>query len=421
MQDTKDSGVFPRTIFEGKVAAGEFQATVEFCAEVGADCRLVVEPLIVPANAYVALAKQMGRPGRHSEPITLNGSSQDGVLFSSEHMEVSGIQSGSSGNTVKVRTGEASLSVPRARDYDTGNLGLKFHLRSFRSFRPQPVETPLGMLTVQGATRTSSVDEVSGSITIQAPDEDVTDDWYSDAEAFGEFVWKGLQFGHGGRLHVPLVREFRQTHEVATFYRGSGRPAHLASIHFLDQSEFIGALVDRYFADDDFPNAVWQAVGWLNNDSSIDEVRFLTLMTAIETILHTLVPNADSTLIPKLDFKPIQDALLEQLASFNREAEVQEVLASNIRQINRAPLSTRLKAVVDKYGLSTDTFDQALIRRLNKQRVSIVHRGASLAKDDLWECLLYAREMIALIVFAELRYRGQYQSYAEGHEQRNLR
>jgi hypothetical protein len=327
-------------------------------------------------------------------------------------MEVSGVQPGTNGHTIKVRTGEASLRVPRVEDAETGGFGLRIHLRGFRSFRPRPVETPIGTLTVQGATKTSSPDEVSGSITVQMPDGDAPDSWYGEAEALAEFVWKGLQFGHGGRLHVPMVREFRHSDEIATFYRGGGRPAHLSSIHFLDQSEFIVALVERFFSKDEFPDTIWQAVGWLNNDSSIDEVRFLTLMTAVETILHTLVPDAKSTLVPKPEFKPVRDALLKQLATFDLDNEEHEVLANNIAQINRAPLSTRLAAVVDKYGLSSNTFDQALIRRLNKQRVSIVHRGTSLQDGDLWECLLYVREMIALIVFAELRYQGRYQSYA---------
>ncbi len=161
-------------------------------------------------------------------------------------------------------------------------------------------------------------------------------------------------------------------------------------------------------------------MGWLNNDSSIDEVRYLTLMTAIETILHSLVPDASSTLLPKTKFKPIRNALIQALAEFELSQDERDVLESNIKQINRAPLSQKLNAVVKKYGLPSEVFDQSLIRRLNKQRVSIVHQGKSLNDDNLWECMLYAREMIALIVFSELRYKGRYQSYAEGHEQRTM-
>ncbi len=219
---------------------------------------------------------------------------------------------------------------------------------------------------------------------------------------------------------MPVAQVFRPNEVIATFYAGSARPAHLPAIHFLDQSDFIAALVARFESDDDFPEGVWQAVGWLNNDSSIDEVRFLTLMTAIETILQDLVPDATSTLIPKQEFKQIRAALIDTLDDFDLSEEEHEVLKNNIYGINRAPLSKKLMAVIKKYELPTDVFDSVLIKRLNMQRVSIVHKGRSLEGDDLWECMLFAREIVALIVFAELQYKGRYQNYANGHEQKVL-
>lgn len=362
----------------------------------------------------------MGRPGSHAGSITLTGESADGSKFSSPHMEIRGLQSGSEGHEIRLGTGEASITVPRKVTSKEPTVALKLALRGFKSFRPSPVQAQLGRVVVQGANKVMSSDDVSGAIFVEFSGERPSDSWYHDAEALAEFVWKGLQFGHGGRLQIALLEVYRPEDVIATFYNGGGRPAHLPAIHFLDQSEFVAALVARFECEDTFPDAVWQAVGWLNNDSSIDEVRYLTLMTAIETILHSLVPDASSTLLRKTKFKPIRDALIQALATFGLNHDERDVLVSNIKQINRAPLSQKINAVIEKYGLPSDVFNQSLIRRLNKQRVSIVHQGKSLDDDNLWECMLYAREMIALIVFSELRYKGRYQSYAEGHEQRTL-
>lgn len=417
--EVSEASIFQTTKFEGKISAGDFEQPLAFVAHAGDDCRLVVNPLTVPGKTYVALSKFMGEPGAHAEAITLEGKSGDGIKFFSPHMEISGGSSGTDGHQIRLATGEASITLPRTNYAKGAAVGLKLLLRGFKSFRPSPVQAQLGKVFVQGAHKVTSVDDVSGSIFVQCTDQP-DDSWFKDAEALADFVWRGLQFGHGGRLHVPLIQEFRPNEEIATFYNGSGRPAHLSAIHFLDQSDFVAALVARFESDDPFPDDVWQAVGWLNNDSTIDEVRFLTLMTAVETILHSLVPDASSTLIPRPEFQPIREALIHALNEFDISQEEQDVLAEKIKGINRAPLSRKLKAVIEKYGLPSDIFGDDLIRRLNKQRNSITHQGKALDGESLWDCILHAREMIALIVFAELRYKGRYQSYAEGHEQKTI-
>lgn len=420
MCEENDDSIFPTTTFVGRVSTGAFEHDITFVVRAGRDYRLRIDPLIVSGEAYIALSRCSGRPGGHTKPITLVGNSVDGRSFSSMHMEVCGWGSSSDGLEIRLRTGEATITFPRFPGNDQAEVGLKLSLRGFKSFRPNPVSARLGEVVVRGAHKISPADEVSGAIFVRCLEQQPGEDWYVEAEAMADFVWKGLQFGHGGRLHAPLLQVFRPDAVTATFFDGSGLSSHLPAIHFMDQSEFIAALVARFESEDEFPEAVWHAVGWLNNDSSIDEVRYLTLMTAIETILHSLVPDAQSTLLPKEIFRPIRDALIRVLPDFSLGQAESDVLENNIRGINRAPLSAKLKAVINKYDLPADVFDQEVIRRLNKQRVSIVHRGEALKDDDLWQCLLYAREMIALIVFSELRYKGRYQSYAEGHEQRTM-
>jgi len=420
MINKPDGSCFPQTQFEGTVSVGDFIADVSFVAFAGQDCRLVVDPFRVDGETYVALSKAMGRPGEHGQAVKLAGTSADSIVFSSSDMDVGGSSSGSEGFEIRLTTGEASIIVPRPKDEKGTRTELKFSLRGFKSFRPGPVKAGLGQVIVRGVHTPTSSDEVSGEIIVQSDELAPDEGWYTQAEDLAEFVWKGLQFGHGGRLQVPLLQVFRPESVTATLYRGAGRPRHLPAIHLMDQSAFIEALVRRFEDPDAFPDAVWQAVGWLNSDSSIDEVRFLTLMTAIETILDNLVPTRRSTIIPKTDFEPIRDALIDVLSGRDLTETHAEIFANKIKGLNQATLSNKLQAVIEKYELPTDLFADDVLRRLNKQRVSIVHKGFAREDDDLWQCLLLARELIVRIVFAELRFKGTIESYAEGYERQQV-
>jgi hypothetical protein len=418
--DEPDGSCFPQTQFEGTVSDGDFAADVTFVAIAGQDCRLVVDPFRVDGKSYVALSKAVGQPGGHVQPVKLTGTSVDNAVFSSNHMYVDGTPSGSEGFKIRLTTGEASIVMPRQTNEKETRTALKFSLRGFKSFRPRPVKAELGQIIVRGGHKLSSSDEVSGEIIVLSDELAPDEDWHTKAEDLAEFIWKGLQFGHGGRLQVPLLQVFRPERVTATFYRGAGRPHHLPAIHYMDQSAFIEALVRRFEDPDAFPDAVWQAVGWLNNDSSIDEVRFLTLMTAIETILDSLVPTHRSTIVPKTDFEPIRDALIDVLSNHDLTTTHAEIFANRIKGLNQATLSNKLQAVIEKYDLPTDLFAEDVLRRLNKQRVSIIHRGIAREDDNLWQCILLARELIARVVFAELRFKGTIESYAEGYERQRV-
>ncbi len=215
--EAKDDSVYRMTSFEGKISAADFEQEITFVAYAGGDCRLTVDPMQVSGEAYVALSKCMGRPGSHADAITLTGESADGSKVSSTHMEIRGSRSGSEGHKIRLGTGEASITVPRKDTSKDSTIALKLSLRGFKSFRPNPVQARLGRVVVQGANKVLSSDDVSGAIFVEFGDEQPSDSWYHDAEALAEFVWKGLQFGHGGRLQVPLMEVYRPDEVIATF------------------------------------------------------------------------------------------------------------------------------------------------------------------------------------------------------------
>jgi len=49
-------------------------------------------------------------------------------------------------------------------------------------------------------------------------------------------------------------------------------------------------------------------------------------------------------------------------------------------------------------------------------RNKITHSGLVPEGVDIWQNILIIREMIVMIVFAEIGYSGPYESYAEGYK-----
>lgn len=412
---------FEETKFTGQLSDGPRSFEIGLVAKVGEDCRLEIDPVAVSGKCYVAFSRGTGEPGGLAIQLQLSAKSESGILLFSNFIEVTGWSSGSKGFFLKLSALQATIKVCRnATDGTSLKVAVKMSLRGFKSFRPRPVTSRCGELSVHGSHKISSPDQVSGAILISCSDTNPPDGWYTEAETLIDFIWKGLQFGHGGRIQVPLVQVYRPDSVTATLYHGRGRSPHLPSIHFMDQSDFIAALVARWESEHPFDEAVWLAVGWLNSDTSIDEVRYLTLMTALETILENLTPDAQTMVIGRENFVPIREQLLSILSSADISTEARSILKGSISGLNRSTLSQKIRSIIGKYQLPVEIFDDNAIRDLNKQRNSITHTGRSVEGLSLWDSILKAREFIALIVFSELGYKGRHESYVDGYVRRDL-
>ncbi|MAN73036.1 MAG: hypothetical protein CME84_02970 [Henriciella sp.] len=121
----------------------------------------------------------------------------------------------------------------------------------------------------------------------------------------------------------------------------------MPSIHFLNQSDYIECLATHFDRKDTFPEAVWTAVGWLNSRTAIEEVRFLNIMTAIETILENLLPNTETKILPASEFSAVKDSLLATLERHSLAKEGLDIFKGKIKQLNSRTLSQKLSAVLD--------------------------------------------------------------------------
>ncbi|WP_348764418.1 hypothetical protein [uncultured Henriciella sp.] len=347
MRKNGQKNVFEETIFSGVLSDRDDKFEMELTLRAGPDSRLVIQPVSVSTRCYVALSKHVGAPGSKSSWLAFEGISSEGTIFRSTYLSVYGHGHGTDGAWLKLAASKAHIILKRSEADDAKDVGVQWSLRGFRSFRNRPTKTSLGVVIVRGMHEFESYDEVTGSLAINPDGMAVDDAWFEKADEMLEFVWRGLEFGHGGRLPISLIQEYRSKEVVATFYEGKGSPPHLPSIHFLNQSDYIECLATHFDRKDTFPEAVWTAVGWLNSRTAIEEVRFLNIMTAIETILENLLPNTETKILPASEFSAVKDSLLATLERHSLAKEGLDIFKGKIKQLNSRTLSQKLSAVLD--------------------------------------------------------------------------
>src|SRR5205823_135278 len=114
---------------------------------------------------------------------------------------------------------------------------------------------------------------------------------------------------HGGRVQTPRVDFMKESTSEITFFEGTGFMRELPVQHSINQGPFIEALVRRYERTGPLPDILWTALGWVQTDTTFDEIRFLSGMTAVETIIESQFPKRRSAIISKQHFKSLRQKL----------------------------------------------------------------------------------------------------------------
>lgn len=402
-----------RKRFTGTIKRGDHCFPAEFEAWAGDDCRLQIEIQPIPTQALMVLQSAMGEPGSFSEALILEGVSSDGETFFSDSADVRGVNFGTQGNSIKVSARKAKIVIRRTTPVPTPRMTLWF--RGFKSFRNPVVKTSLGLVEVRGDTKTAAVDDMSGCVTVQAEAETNLEGWIERADDFLTFMHRGLGFAHGSRLQTPRLDLLIGDWWEATYCEGDGFGPGLPPVHCLNQGPIIEALAKRFDDPRPFPDMLWTAIGWLHNDNSFDEGRFLMSMTALEAVVEHVIPKILTRVIPKGDFEAVRTKLLEALAESGLDETSRQILEGKIKGLNGRTLSQKIQTLRDHYGLSKATFTDEAIVEIIKARNDIVHTGESAGRRKIWPKVVFVREFISQIVFQEIGYSGPYESYVGGY------
>lgn len=392
---------------------------VKFSVSSGEECRLKVKLGKVSREVYFLAVKSSGEVGSVTTEFTLSGASADGGTFNSYRMSFNSWRHNSDGFHVTVSARVALVTVQRLEP--TSKPILKLWFRGFKAFRNPIVETKLGRLLVGGEIKSVETDTMSGFVCIQANSETHVDSWREEADAFLEHMWQGLTFAHGGRLQTPRLDYIHDNVWEATFYDGRGFSSELSVINKLNQEPFIKALVERYEQDGPLSDILWTALGWMQIETSYDEVRFLTAMTALETIVQHELPERRGTIIPKDEYRLLREKLKDVIKDNKTLTdEDRETYCKRIDGNNSKTLGEKIGALFDHYGLERVDFEGDAIKDLISLRNNIVHRGNKNTETNIWKQIILVRELIIRIILSEVGFQGQYESYVGKYRLRDF-
>lgn len=418
MTDTADA-ILAETTFTGDLAIDGQRFPITFRVSASADCRLIFDLDPVSRRIYHVVVNSMGEPGTSSDEFSLTGTSPERKTFHSDGVSVDSHRSGSDGHRISISARAATLTLPLDKPAPKPFLRLWF--RAFKAFGNSSIDTKLGMLAVQGQVRGVGADDMSGSVGLQAHTDDPGANWREEADAFLRHMHQGLAFAHGGRLQTPRLDYIHGAVWKATFYDGRGLAPELSVQHPLNQKPYIEALVARYEKDGPLPEILWTAIGWMQIDTTFDEVRFLTAMTALETIVQHELPELRGTVILKADYRILRDKLK---AVINDDETLTEaacaIFCGKINQNNQKTLSQKIDALFDHYDLPRQDFEDDVIRNLINLRNDIIHSGVIPNEVNIWPQLILVRELITRILLREIGYVGRYECYVGGYRTRDF-
>ena len=218
MVDDTPQNIFEETLFTGSLSSSAETFDLSLTVHAGPDSQIVIAPVSITTEDYIALSGYFGKPGSQSDWLSFEGESACGKTFSSDYLFLRGHRHGSKGATITLAASEAKIIWPRDDHAGATRSAAQWFLRGFRAFRNRPIITPLGRLIVRGHHKPESPDQVSGCLALIADDESVEADWFEKADALLEFVWRGLEFGHGGRLPISHVEAIGANEITYTFY-----------------------------------------------------------------------------------------------------------------------------------------------------------------------------------------------------------
>ncbi|AGB43219.1 hypothetical protein Mesau_00733 [Mesorhizobium australicum WSM2073] len=414
-----DRTVLRKRRYRGKLAANGQAVDVRFSLSARADCRLRFKFDALNGRSFLILAQTMGKAGQPSERLSLDAYTKSGDRITSDTLSLTGYRVNDDGHFIEVNYLTATVSQVMKDAAPKPMLRLWF--RGFSSFRNSPTKTPLGTLAVWGSSDGSRADEMSGCVTLMAPIEAPGSNWVAEADQFLRHMHQGLAFAHGARLQTPRLDYVEGKTFNTTFFSGVGYQQEFSVQHFLNHDPFIAALVRRYFEEGPVPEVIWIGLRWMQTGTTVNEVRFLTAMTALETIIETVLPAKKGSTVPKSEFNALRDKLVEVVDKEDGlTGDQKEIFTERIKGINQKPLSAKIDALFDHYGMSRQDFGMDEIVSLVKLRNTLVHTGVLPDEIDIWDRIILVRELVTRILLSEIGFKGRYCCYIGGQHDRDF-
>ena len=334
---------------------------------------------------------------------------------------------------------QLQINSAKPLTYDkTRVILVRYRLLGFECFGRLVGKTDFGSVEVAGSTKIENYDEVTGVLTIKVqPDRsfDLTT-WLAICDISVRSILDILSLANDSYIAWTCRDLFYDESWMSSFLIGSrrsGRPSQ-PLFTYLNLQPILNLALTNYSEDLKQKTGLDVAIEWFLIKSTYDEVKLLTVMTALEHLVYVYAEQKERGTIFKNDiFKNIVtpqvkaaldqslELLLENKEDANKRKSYPDKVKSaknKITEINRYPFKENLWEFLKKHKVPLDGIEQDIEPAVNA-RHQIVHRGMYISggsTQSVNDHLAVLRELLNRIFLTLLKYNGEYQSFLNGPE-----
>ena len=425
MSETSEARqILPPEDFIGKLVICGQRISVSLTASAGPSGKLEldVKP-IVPSDCprgTLARLRSVGRPGQLITEFSLDCETSDGKRLTSDQIALAGWRQNSEGLHITLDIGKASLAMAANEAHDSP--ALCSHLLGFSCFPSVHVETPMGPVVVRGATRTTASDQISGWIAAKAPANSHSKTWRQSAENMLSHLRSVLAFARGSPLAAPVTEFYEGDTVEVTFQDTVGTHAsYMPPISNSNLEPIVSAAVNNMRLVEDYREAFDIAIGWYLVPTSVEEVRFLSGMTALDGLASRTLDKSLIYILGNSASRRFARRVREIADEQNNfEDSAQCAIKQKIPELNRRPFMQQIVALLERWCVSRISIEDECLSRLIRLRNDIVHQGGVPENEELWPSILVAREILVRLVLSMLQFEGPYWCYLGGRHMRHF-
>lgn len=425
MMNTSSSGyIFPPEHFTGKLAVGEYRVPICLTASVGpsGNLELEVEPISLSdcPSGVGALKRMLGRPGDTNYEFGFDCQTSNGKQLTSDAVYLVGRNHNSDGLHIKLRTREATLTMMDRESHARPKL--RYWLPGFKCYPKVHTTSKLGSIVAQGAARTPSTDEITGWIGVEGLDDSDPTPWRESAEHMLKHLCSVLAFARGAPLPAPITEFYEGDRVEVTFHETSGGyTPMLPPISHLDLQNICTTATNNIGTVDDYREAFEMAIGWLNVPTNINEIWFLSGMTALESVATLSLEKPQKIILGNSKFKKFAERVRKFIdEQGDLDDPTKEAIKKKVPELQRRSFIKVLEALLMRWSIARTSLDDEVLSSLVSLRNKIVHQGATPDQQDLWPSILVVREIVVRLVLSMLQFEGTYQSYIGGRYMRRF-
>ena len=418
--------VLPPEQFTGEFTIGTDRVpiTLTACAGPSGRLELDVEPIstsIYPSGVRALLQLVDGSWYTFRE-FGFDCKTAGGKRLKSDTAYLVGHNLNSRGLNVTLRTRQASLKMMSSESRDQPEL--RFWLLGFECFPAVDATSGLGSVVARGATQATGTDEITGCIAVKGPPDSELSAWRESAEHMLKHLRSVLAFARASPLPMPVAEFYYGDGVEATFYQtGGGHAPETPPMSHLNLEDIVVTAVTNIETVDAYREVFEMAIGWFVVRTTVDEIRLLSGMTALESLTSRSPDKSPTSTVRSSEFRKFSKTVKKLVAEYTGFDDAnKKAITAKIPDLNRHRSSTRdkIEALLNQWNIPRTSIGSDVLRELIVLRNEVVHTGSAPKNKDLWPSILFVREILVRLVLSMLKYEGTYQCYIDGIHMRRF-